>query len=146
MLGQHGLDIRLDLPRQNRRGAFSTNGHNNRIAVHYGGGDEVTLIGFIQHVDPGASPPRPVCKLSIHRFILRSSVDQPHALEISRTAGSRLQRQSSLIRPLTHRLRGGLTEQGHRSGGFKHRAAFGLCKLTLAHDDNVLGFGADKYR
>ena len=29
---------------------------------------------------------------------------------------------------------------------FQHRAAFGLCELTLARDNNMLGFGADKYR
>ena len=110
MLGQHGLDIRLDLPSQDRRGAFRTDGHNNRVAVHYGGRNKVTLIGFIQHVDPGAGLPRPVCKLSINRFIFRSRVNQPHALEISCAAQPCLQRQSPLVRPLSHRLRRRLTK------------------------------------
>ena len=110
MLGQHGLDIRFDLPRQDRRRPFGANGYNDRVTIYYGGGDEVTLFGLIQHIDPGAGLSRPLCKLCVSRLVIRGRVNQPHALEISRGARPRLQREPQLIRPLTHRLRRRLTE------------------------------------
>ena len=110
MLGQHGLDIRFDLSRQDRGRPFCANGYNDRVTIYYGRGDEVTLFGLIQHIDPGAGLSRPLRKLPVSRFVIRGRVNQSHALKISRSARPRLQREPQLIRPLTHRLRRRLTE------------------------------------
>ena len=69
---------------------------NDRIAIYNSRRNEVTLIGLIQHVDPGAGLSRPLCKLFVSRLVVfRGRVDQPHALEISRRATPRLKRELS---------------------------------------------------